>query len=89
MLLQTMILICDQNFQTKRKEAVVSTKMLGFFGFHQMRRKENGEWETKEREVVEEDFFILLKLVKKVFIIPGTFCSRVFVELSFSATASY
>lgn len=33
MLLWAMILICDQNLQAKWKEAVVSTKMLGFLSF--------------------------------------------------------
>lgn len=49
MLLQTVIFICDQNFQAKWKEAVVSTKMLGFLVFHQIRRKENGEKGEGER----------------------------------------
>lgn len=51
MLFQTMILICVQNFQSKQKEAVVSTKMLDFLSF--IRSEENREKERKEGEVVE------------------------------------
>lgn len=51
MLLQTVVLICDQNFQAKWKKAVISTKMVGFSSFIRLKgKKMESKRERRGRE---------------------------------------